>query len=606
MEIKPLNSNPPNGDRQRRNEDRIARLMQVSEEAVAESQQILDRVDNGLITEEERMIYDPEVNGMIQYGSNGVIRGSQAPESAPVNYNQQPQNGYYDAQRISVDNQMYNMYHQQPQQPIYYQQPRPQYNYNGYYNQTIPRAPIYNNHQGYYNPYNQMQYNPYQQQYIPMRFNNPYGLDPRDYDSEEEMNKEFEKLETKRRKHCESDVALAMFFRDFSEQAGAEFAESREEYYNKIQDAYGYKTFEEMEEEKNRKAKEYREQMMKNGKTSRYDERGFREFKCGLVVALHEEDENGNENVRVMSKPVNPETGYRTTLISRNDDEVLNFNSQHFWDPYIKRDNYIANFYGAINNRVKEYSKKYDSYTWEELTGPEAKMSDYYYDIVVKEDSNKIRAQMMKGRWSNGTSYLNNFWNSGTSTAINLNNMSNTFRTDYELAKQIHCANLSKTPEEIELDQRLMNSLTKDYDKKRAIFVNKMLAGRSRCNMAAGASQKEVIAAPNINDIMDAEAASYLAELDEQEKRKQEEKYQALMRQDNLDPTGGHIVSKKEIMNPGTIPGTNVPIQKRTVYTGVMTDEEARREFDDGGGIELTYDVNGNLISSSSPNDVPF
>ena len=604
MEIKPLNSNPPNRDR--RNEDRIARLMRVSEEAAVESQQILDRVDNGLITEEERMIYDPEMNGMIQYGSNGVIRGSQAPQPTPVNYNQQPQNGYYDAQRISVDNQMYNMYHQQPQQPIYYQQPIPQYNYNGYYNQMTPRAPIYNNQQGYYNPYNQMQYNHYQQQYTPMRFNNPYGLDPRDYDSEEEMNKEFEKLETKRRKHCESNVALAMFFRDFSEQAGAEFAESREEYYNKIQDAYGYKTFEEMEEEKTRKAKEHREQMMKNGRTSRYDERGFREFKCGLVVALHEEDENGNENVRVMSKPVNPETGYRTTLISRNDDEVLNFNSQHFWDPYIKRDNYIANFYGAINNRVKEYSKKYDSYTWEELTGPEAKMSDYYYDIVVKEDSNKIRAQMMKGRWSNGTSYLNNFWNSGTSTAINLNNMSNTFRTDYELAKQIHCANLSKTPEEIELDQRLMNSLTKDYDKKRAIFVNKMLAGRSRCNMAAGASQKEVIAAPNINDIMDAEAASYLAELDEQEKRKQEEKYQALMRQDNLDPTGGHIVSKKEIMNPGIISGTNVPIQKRTVYTGVMTDEEARREFDDGGGIELTYDLKGNLISSSSPNDVPF
>ena len=70
MEIKPLNSNPPNGDRQRRNEERIAKLMQVSEEAVAESQQILDRIDNGLITEEERMIYDPEMNGMIQYGSN--------------------------------------------------------------------------------------------------------------------------------------------------------------------------------------------------------------------------------------------------------------------------------------------------------------------------------------------------------------------------------------------------------------------------------------------------------------------------------------------------------------------------------------------------------
>lgn len=606
MEIKPLNSNPPNEDRQRRNEERIARLMQVSEEAVVESQQILDRIDNGLITEEERMIYDPEMNGMIQYGSNGVIKGSQVSESTPINYQQQPQNSYYDAQRISVDNQMYNMYHQQPQQPIYYQQPQPQYNYNGYYNQTMPRAPIYNNHQGYYSPYNQMQYNSYQQQYTPMRFNNPYGLDPRDYDSEEEMNKEFEKLENKRRKHCESDVALAMFFRDFSEQAGAEFAESREEYYNKIQDAYGYKTFEEMEEEKNRKAKEYREQMMMN-KPSRYDERGFREFKCGLVVALHEEDENGNENVRVMSKPVNPETGYKTILISRNDDEVLNFNSQHFWDPYIKRDNYIANFYGAINNRVKEYKQKYDSYTWEELTGPDAKMSDYYYDIVVKEDSNKIRAQMMKGRWTNGTSYLNNFWNSGTSTAINLNNMSNAFRTDYELAKQIHCANLSKTPEEIELDQRIMNSLTRDYDKKRAIFVNKMIEGRSRCNMAAGASQKEVIAAPNINEIMDEEAASYLAELDEQERRKQDEKYQAFLRQDNLDPTGGYIVSKKEIKNPGNIPGTNIPIQKRTIYSGVMTDEEAKREFDDGGGIELTYDLNGNLISStSSSNNVSF
>ena len=38
-----------------------------------------------------------------------------------------------------------------------------------------------------------------------------------------------------------------------------------------------------------------------------------------------------------------------------------------------------------------------------------------------------------------------------------------------------------------------------------------------------------------------------------------------------------------------------------------MTDEEAKREFDDGGGIELTYDLNGNLISStSSSNNVPF
>ena len=604
MEIKPLGANPPNEDRRRRNQERIANLMKVSEESVAETQQILDRVDNGLITEEERMIYDPELNGMIQYGSNGVIRGSQAPEPTPVNYNQQPQNGYNDVQRISVDNQMYNMYHQQ-QQPIYYQQPQPQYNYNGYYNQTVPRAPIYNN-QRYYNPYNQAQYNPYQQQYNPVRFNNPYGLDPRDYDSEEEMNKEFEKLEDKRRRQCDTNVGLAMFFRDFSEQAGAEFAESREEYLNKVQEAYGYKTFEEMEEERTRKSKEHREQMIKeNRRTSRYDERGFREFKCGLVVALHEEDKNGNETVRVMSKPVNPETGYRTILISRNDDEVLNFSSQHFWDPYIKRDNYINNFYRAINNRVNEYKKKYDSYTWEELTGPEAKMSDYYYDIVVKEDSNKIRAQMMKGRWSNGSSYLNNFWNSGTSTAINMNNMSNAFRTDYEIAKQIHCANLSKTPEEIELDQRLMNSLTRDYDQKRAIFVSKMKAGRSRCDMAAGARQTEVIAAPNINDIMEAEAASYLTELDEQEKRKQEEKYQNLMKQDNLDPTGGHIISKKEIMNPGNIPGTNVPIQKRTIYSGVMTDEEARREFDDSGGIELTYDLNGNLISSSL-NDVPF
>jgi hypothetical protein len=91
--------------------------------------------------------------------------------------------------------------------------------------------------------------------------------------------------------------------------------------------------------------------------------------------------------------------------------------------------------------------------------------------------------------------------------------------------------------------------------------------------MAANARQGEVIAAPNINDMMEAEAAIYLQQQEEQERLKQ-----TLMRNDNIDPTGGHIISQTEVSNPGYIPGTNTPIINRTIVHGVMSDEEMKNE----------------------------
>lgn len=568
MEFKSIDSYE---SRRTDNDERRARLSQLSNQFVDNSKEILERIDNGLITEEEMMRYDPDMSGMTQYGSSGVVHGSNVTNTTQtIQYSQQPQNDYsYQAQRPNVDSTMYNLYQQQ--QPISYQ-PQTNYAYNGYYSQTTPTTNLY-----------AYSYNPQMIQYSPgLMYNNPYGLDPRNYSSEEEMVEEYNRLEEERKKACNTNVALAMYFRDFSEVAGADFVETREEYQKKIENQYGYKTFAQMKverEEYENKLKEEREKQFRSSDVNNG------ELKIKFISCIV--DENGNR--KIMSKGINPETGERTIVYTKRDLEIDNFNRMHFWDIYAKDANWTYNFTRAINNRVKEYKNKYDSYTWEELTGPEAKMCDYYDDVVTKQDSNKLKATLMKGRWSNGTSYTNNFWHSGVSTDINFNNMSRAFRTDYELAKQIHSANLSKTPDEIEISSVLNNSLRRDYDAKRAMFINKMLSGNPRTNMAANARQTEVIAAPNINNIMEAEAISYLNEQEELEKRKQE----ALLRNDNLDPTGGHIISKTEISNPGCIGGTNIPILNRTIVHGVMSDEETQREFNNSS---VYYDIDNNKI----------
>lgn len=575
-------------DRQRRMNERISRLRQVSNESIQESQETLNYADSGMITEEDMMNHDPEMSGMTQYSSNGTISGANVPTgNNQTAYYQQMQNSYnYQSQNANVDYSMYNMYnqtqqsYQQPQQqPIYYQQPQQQQNqypYGSYYSQASNTSNIINTGSNYYTNTNTNYYQqPQMRQYntggyvnnYNSYYNNPYGLDPRDFDSDEDMAKEYNRLEEERKRYCDGQVALAMYFRDFAEVAGATFEEDRDTYESKIRGSFGYKTIAQMKIEKDENNKKAMESRNSNSSYSVYNERGYREHKSKMEVGIIDKD----GKYKVMSKPVDPETGYRTTIFTRKDDEVIEFNKQHFWDVYNKEATWYANFVYAINNRVKEFKSKFpDSLTWDQLVGPECKMADYYDEVVTKEDSAHFKVSLLRGRWSNGSTYNNNFYHSGMDNRICLDNMSNTFRLDYGLAKQIHAANLSKTPDEIELSNVLNNSLQRDYDQKRAIFVNKMISGNARTNMAAGATQREVISAPDINAMVNAEASAYLAqcEKDEEEKRK------ALLRDDNLDPTGGHIMSVTEIENPGFIPGTNFPIAKRTITTGVMSDDE--------------------------------
>lgn len=561
MEIRSLENYSPSKplddeSRKRKMEERISRLRQVSDSSIPESQEILNLADSGMITEEDMMKYDPDMSGMVQYNSNSVNVGSNVPPTTnQTPYSQQMQNGYnYAPQRANVDMQMYSMHQQQP---IMYQNP-----YSGYYSNN-QNTNIINTSQGYYGGYNSYYQQPQMRQYNTggICYDNPYGLDPRNFDSDEEMAKEYNRLEEERKKKCEGQVALTMYFRDFAEEAGAEFTEDRETFYKRIKGEYGYKTIAQIKLEKEENLKKQRESSSQTG-YSRYNSKGYREYKSKMVVSITTRD--GSE--RIMTKPVDPETGYRTTIFTRRDDEVLEFNRQHFWDIYNKEANWYANFAYAMNNRVKEFKSKYpDTLSWEQLTGPESKMADYYDDIVTKQDSSKIKVSLMKGRWSNGTSYTNNFYHSGMNTDISFDNMSGAFRTDYELAKQIHMANLSKTPDEIEISSVLNNSLHKDYDQKRAIFINKMLSGNARTNMAAGATQREVIASPDINAITNAEATAYLNELEELEKEKKKE---SLKR--SVDPfEKEHVLSEVNIPNPGYISGTNIPILNRKIITGV-------------------------------------
>lgn len=559
MELKSLenysSSRPLDDDaRKRKMEERVSRLKQISDSSISESQEILNLADSGMITEDDMMKYDPDMSGMVQYNSNNVATGSNVQITNQVPYSQQMQNGYnYAPQYANVDTYMY----QQQASPIMYQNP-----YIGYYSNNQINTNTINMSQGYYGE-NTSYYQPQMRQYNTegLSYDNPYGLDPRYFDSDEEMSKEYNRLEEERKKKCEGQVSLLMYFRDFAEEAGAEFTEDRETFYKKIKGEYGYKTIAQIKLEKEESIKKQKELSIENG-YSRYNSKGYREYKSKMVVSITTRD--GKE--KIMTKPVDPETGYRTTIYTRRDDEVLAFNRQHFWDIYNKEINWYANFAYAMNNRVKEFKSKYpDNLSWEQLVGPEAKMADYYDDIVTKQDSAKIKVSLMKGRWSNGTSYTNNFLHSGMSTDITFDNMSGAFRTDYELAKQIHMANLSKTPDEIEISSVLNNSLHRDYDQKRAIFINKMLSGNARTNMAAGATQREVIASPDINAITNSEATVYLNQLEEQERENKK-----LSLQKSMDPfSKEHVLSEVNVPNPGCIPGTNIPIINRKIITGV-------------------------------------
>lgn len=560
MDIKPLNSNNFNQSNSQKMNDRLSRLKNVSD-------QFINNINDGIITEEDMMKYDPEMSGMTQFGSSGIVHGSNVSENInPIPYSQLPQNGYDNYQR-----------------PIYYQPSQSNYAYSGYYSQTTPSTNLYS-------PGNP----PYYSQILPqyqasgLLYQNPYGLDPRNFGSDEDMVTEYNRLEEERKKVCNTNVALAMYFRDLSEVAGSEFSETRDEYEAQIRAQYGFKTYAQIrleQEEENNKLKEQRLSEMKE-----------REKNSGLEVKVVAciVDENGNQ--RILTKGVN-EKGEISRYYSRREIEMDVYNAAHFYDAYNKQLAYAANFQRAINNRVKIFRDKYDSYSWEDLVGPKAKMCDYYDEVVTKQDSNKLKAELLKNRWDNGSSYINNFWHSNISTEINFNNMSKAFRSDYELAKQIHAANLARTPDEIEISTVLNNSLQRDYDMKRAIFIDKVSKGESRANMAASANQREVVAAPDIYALTEEEAGSYLDELEKQERLKTQR--EALQRNDNIDPiTGGHIISQTEINNPGYIPGTNIPILKRTIVNGVMSDEEALLDKALGNSITAYYDTNGNLLNT--------
>src|SRR5574343_567105 len=150
-------------DRIKRMNDRVSRLQEVSNNSIQESQNTLNIADSGYITEEDMMMYDPDMSGMSKYGSNNIT-GNNVPVNTQTPYSAQMQNGYsHQPYRANVDSQMYNMYNQQMQTNYgyYNQQPQSQYNQQPYYQQMQTNY-------GYYNQQPQSQYNqqPYYQQQI--------------------------------------------------------------------------------------------------------------------------------------------------------------------------------------------------------------------------------------------------------------------------------------------------------------------------------------------------------------------------------------------------------------------------------------------------------
>lgn len=521
MAILTLNEFPK--ERKPETEERIRRLRQFSESQTQNlSNQIAEidkAIDNGELP--PGFPADPEVENMIQYnGSGNNIIGSNVTNIQPQRYSDMPQNSYNDS--INTYSSIINT---APNYNNFYQQNS--YNdgyYNGYYSNNSSSSNYYS---GYYNDETMVMIE--EEQYkANMQLAERAKFYTKLYN---QNNPNFDYEEYSRQ--------VDLYYNNYKSAEIRKWTRIFKTYYDNAQ-----------------KVRQQKEMVSTTGYF--YDERGYREEKTSVRFAKLCDD----GHYEILS-PQNGPDGYRIETYSRREDEMRIYNRSHFYDPYIaslQRSQII----GDAMSQMYEKNKKYNEYTLDELY--DGKLREYYYETVVKDSSAIVRAKLNASNWDKRRfdQLLN-----GQAT---YRNASTAFFSSYGMADYIHSLNLSKTPEELNLDQQLANKLKSEYDARRSYFMSRVHNKNVKTDMSAGARQRDVISHDFILD----------KTLDDYQK---------------LTPNAQVEVIETPIMVGG------IPVKRRVIETGVMSDDETKMYHDSLGNRVIDVEYKEVVTPSKPIND---
>lgn len=460
--------------------------------------------------------------GMVQIGDNGIVNGSNVlnPENVTrVNLNALPQN------TVGNDNNtfpaMNNRY--QPQQqyintaPMYgnTNQGNIYYQPPQQYNNTAPMYGGYYNNQGmYYQP---------QQQYV---------------------STEYQKMVAEEQKRAASMAAL-------NEKLTMDILHVDEKDYDKesvhrqIDIKYGICEDITEEEANIKKWTDY---------FIAIQQRNIHQNNIDLSLRGYIYDSEGKRSIKTSFRggfeldgvfhQTTPDLDEYELVFTRQDDDKYMNDLRHWNDPYIRDQNYREYwrrvFYNGMNS-------KYNDYTYEELM--DGAIGDYYMDSYGRQKSKEFNARL---KWASG-----NLWDTKQFKKIlncdpNYKNMSHVFYSNYDLAAYIHAANITKTPEELMNDEALNNKLREDYETRREAFLARARSKNLYANKSFGSHFR-----PDFNGHVP------LSEMTVDEAND-------IIAQPTIKNSTVTVIDNPTPIDP------RIPVSKRVIETGVLTDEELR------------------------------
>ena len=507
---------------------RIESLREISEsmtqsmrDEIQKWDNISKKCDNGTLND---FMYGEEIEpGMVQIGDNGIASGSNVlnPENVTrVNLNALPQN------TVGNDNNIFpamnNRY--QPQQqyintaPMYNNQVYPNY-YNNYqpqqYNNTAPMYGGYYNNQGmYYQP---------QQQYV---------------------STEYQKMVAEEQKRAASMAAL-------NEKLTMDILHIDEKDYDKesvhrqIDIKYGICEDITKEEADIKKWTDY---------FTAIQQRNIHQNNIDLSLRGYIYDSEGKRSIKTSFRggfeldgvfhQTTPDLDEYELVFTRQDDDKYMNDLRHWDDPYIMEQNYREYwrrvFYNGMNN-------KYNDYTYEELMN--GAIGDYYMDSYGRQKSKEFNARL---KWASGNLWDTNQFKKILNCDPNYKNMSHVFYSNYDLAAYIHAANITKTPEELMNDEALNNKLREDYETRREAFLARARSKNLYANKSFGSHFR-----PDFNGHVP------LSEMTVDEAND-------IIAQPTIKNSTVTVIDNPTPIDP------RIPVSKRVIETGVLTDEELR------------------------------
>lgn len=459
MNIRPLtttNSNHPVS------EERMNRLRQASEQARKDMEKIeakINTMSQKEIDDTEAMMYameDPDIEYYTSIGDDGYNQSPNAVDNSTmkVNYNNMPQNTITYNNNVSQNiqpniNTIYNNYHQ----------------------------PVYPDKYRFYN------------------------LNPRYYFDAKEMEDHFEALEAERKRVCDNQLGMAMF----SVKLAYTLRHDAEEYEagkKQAEDMYKFIPAEEIMKKRREEEQKLYAQRQKNpldNPNYEYNERGMRKQK-EIIFSLDEIDLETGEVTTVYTNADNVLVDEDGTPVSYH--SILQDRQEAMQTMFINnaiamsdmRDVQIANI---LRNNWLQTQQQHA--IWK-AQGKD--VNEEYYKSQVDYKANERRIKRFLSTIGYSKERFEDLLHKCCNTDLNYNNTTNVFRMSYDMARDLHLANMLKTPEEMAIDKKVTDRLKEEYEIKRNIFINKVHSGNLRCDTSYnGRASKNILPKPNIDQM---------------------------------------------------------------------------------------------------------